>query len=83
MHLTRFTDYGLRVLMYAALKPAEEKSRIADVAQAFNISRNHMMKIVNRLANEGAYLHHSRQRWWVHTGQTAGKDSSWRRRTES
>ncbi|MDM3871162.1 Rrf2 family transcriptional regulator [Porticoccus sp. W117] len=53
MHLTRFTDYGLRVLMYAALQPQGEKARIAEVSQVFGISRNHVMKIVNRLANEG------------------------------
>ncbi|MGS2722321.1 Rrf2 family transcriptional regulator [Porticoccus sp. GXU_MW_L64] len=53
MQLTRFTDYGLRVLMYAALQPEGDKARISEVAQVFGISRNHVMKIVNRMAHQG------------------------------
>ncbi len=53
MQLTRLTDYGLRVLMYAALRPANRKCRIVDVAESFGIPRNNVMKIVNKLANEG------------------------------
>ncbi|MCV6604658.1 MAG: Rrf2 family transcriptional regulator, partial [Porticoccaceae bacterium] len=40
-------------LMYAALQPENQKARIADVSQVFGVSRNHVMKIVNRLAKEG------------------------------
>lgn len=52
MKLTKHTDYGLRVLMYLALKP-EETHTIPEISKRFDISRNHLMKVVNRLANEG------------------------------
>lgn len=55
MRVTRYTDYSLRVLMYVALK-GDELSTIAEIAEAYNISKNHLMKVVNQLANKG-YLH--------------------------
>ena len=54
MHLTRFTDYSIRVLLYLAAK-GEERSTISEIAEAFNISRNHLMKIVQEL-NQKGYL---------------------------
>ena len=48
MRLTVFTDYALRVLMYLALEP-ERRVRIRDVAESYGISRNHLMKVVNKL----------------------------------
>ncbi len=48
MRLTVFTDYALRVLMYLALDP-ERRVRIRDVAESYDISRNHLMKVVNKL----------------------------------
>jgi Rrf2 family nitric oxide-sensitive transcriptional repressor len=48
MRLTVFTDYALRVLMYLALAP-ERRVRIRDVAESYDISRNHLMKVVNKL----------------------------------
>ena len=48
MRLTVFTDYALRVLMYLALEP-DRRVRIRDVAEAYGISRNHLMKVVNKL----------------------------------
>lgn len=48
MRLTVFTDYALRVLMYLAVKP-ERRVTIRDVAEAYGISRNHLMKVVNKL----------------------------------
>lgn len=52
MHLTAFSDYTLRVLMYLALHP-ERLVTIAEVALAFRISRNHLMKVVHALAASG------------------------------
>lgn len=52
MRVTRYTDYSLRVLMYVALK-GEELSTIGEIAEAYNISKNHLMKVVNQLANKG------------------------------
>ncbi|MDN6297021.1 MAG: Rrf2 family transcriptional regulator [Halomonas sp.] len=54
MHLTRFTDYSIRVLLYLATK-GEERSTISEIAETFNISRNHLMKIVQEL-NQKGYL---------------------------
>lgn len=52
MRLTSFTDYSLRVLMYLALKP-EQLATIPEIAQAYAISENHLMKVVHQLAKSG------------------------------
>ncbi|MDR5902525.1 MULTISPECIES: Rrf2 family transcriptional regulator [Halomonas] len=52
MHLTRFTDYSLRVLLYLAVK-GEERSTITEIAERFDISRNHLMKVVQDLSHHG------------------------------
>ncbi|MGP9567483.1 MULTISPECIES: RrF2 family transcriptional regulator [unclassified Halomonas] len=54
MHLTRYTDYSIRVLLYLAVK-GEERSTIKEIAEAFSISSNHLMKIVQEL-NQKGYL---------------------------
>ncbi|AVI61540.1 Rrf2 family transcriptional regulator [Halomonas sp. GFAJ-1] len=51
MHLTRFTDYSIRVLIFLAAK-GEERSTIHEIAETFNISRNHLMKIVQALSQK-------------------------------
>ncbi|WP_374241330.1 Rrf2 family transcriptional regulator [Zoogloea sp.] len=48
MQITRFTDLGLRVLMYLAARP-EAMATIPEIAQQFDISRNHLVKVVHRL----------------------------------
>lgn len=54
MHLTTYTDYTLRVMMYLALKYRDGGSAtIDDMADAYGISRNHLMKIVHELAQTG------------------------------
>ncbi|MDT8879263.1 Rrf2 family transcriptional regulator [Halomonas saccharevitans] len=52
MHLTRFTDYSLRVLLFLAVK-GEERSTINEIAERFEISRNHLMKVVQDLNHQG------------------------------
>lgn len=52
MRLTSFTDYGLRMLMRMASEPARAFST-ADLAEEFGLSRNHLAKIVQRLARAG------------------------------
>jgi Rrf2 family nitric oxide-sensitive transcriptional repressor len=52
MHLTIFSDYTLRVLMYLALEPGR-LATISNIAQAYDISENHLMKVVNQLARAG------------------------------
>lgn len=51
MRLTSFSDYSLRVLVYLAIRP--EKSSIAEVSRNFNVSENHLMKVVHRLSTLG------------------------------
>ena len=52
MRLTDYTDYTLRVLMFCAAHP-ERSVTIAELAQGYDISKNHLMKIVNDLARQG------------------------------
>ncbi|QEM83622.1 Rrf2 family transcriptional regulator [Halomonas binhaiensis] len=52
MHLTRFTDYSLRVLMYLA-DAGDERTTIAEIAARFSVSRNHLMKVVQELSRLG------------------------------
>jgi Rrf2 family nitric oxide-sensitive transcriptional repressor len=52
MRLTSHSDYALRLLIYCALRPTELVT-IAEVAQAYDISRNHLMKIAHKLALAG------------------------------
>jgi Rrf2 family transcriptional regulator, nitric oxide-sensitive transcriptional repressor len=51
MHITRYTDYSLRVLIYVALK-GDEMATIAEIAESYNISKNHLMKVVQELNNK-------------------------------
>jgi len=52
MRLTTYTDYSLRVLMYVAAKP-DGLSTIREIADAYGISNNHLMKIVFELGRHG------------------------------
>jgi Rrf2 family nitric oxide-sensitive transcriptional repressor len=52
MRLTTFTDYSLRVLIYLAAQPAE-RATIAQVASAFRVSENHLVKVVHFLGRKG------------------------------
>lgn len=52
MNLTSFTDYGLRMLMRMASAPNRAFST-ADLAEEFKLSRNHLTKIMQRLAHGG------------------------------
>lgn len=52
MKLTLFTDYAMRVLLYLGARP-ERLCSIGEVAQAYRISQNHLMKVVNELARSG------------------------------
>lgn len=51
MQLTMQTDYALRTLMFLASR--SERAKIADVAELFGISINHVAKVVNLLSRYG------------------------------
>ncbi len=52
MRLTNFSDYALRVLMYAAAQQ-DRLITIEETADVYGISRAHLMKVVNRLTRAG------------------------------
>jgi Rrf2 family nitric oxide-sensitive transcriptional repressor len=52
MKLTTFTDYSLRVLIYLAVQPGQ-RSTIARIAAAFDVSDNHLVKVVHFLGKHG------------------------------
>lgn len=54
MQLTRYTDFGVRTLMYLAVQPERTKLfRIAEITEVFDLSPNHVSKIVHHLGKEG------------------------------
>ncbi len=52
MRLTRYTDYAMRILLYLGAEP-DRKASIGEIAGAFDISRNHLTKIVHDLVKSG------------------------------
>lgn len=52
MQITRFTDYGLRTLMYVAAR-SENIASVKEVSEHYGISRNHLVKVVHRLSQLG------------------------------
>lgn len=52
MRLTLQTDYALRMLVYLAVHHAQP-CRVTDVATAYGISRNHLLKVALKLGRLG------------------------------
>lgn len=52
MRLTQHVDYSLRVLMYLAVRP-DGFGTIKQISEAYGISRNHLMKVVQALGRKG------------------------------
>jgi Rrf2 family transcriptional regulator, nitric oxide-sensitive transcriptional repressor len=52
MRLTLWTDYALRTLIYVGAN-GDRLSTIGEIAAGFDISRTHLMKVVNRLGRQG------------------------------
>jgi len=52
VRLTVYTDYSLRVLMFLALK-GDGLATIAEIAKAYGISKNHLMKVAYQLGLAG------------------------------
>lgn len=55
MRLTDYTDYSLRVLIYVAVHP-DEPITIQQISDAFDIPKNHLVKIVQNLGHRGYLL---------------------------
>ncbi|RBW48671.1 RrF2 family transcriptional regulator [Marinobacter sp. F3R11] len=52
MHITRYTDYSLRVLIYLSAQ-RDGLATIQEIADSYDISRNHLMKVVHQLNKKG------------------------------
>jgi len=52
MKLTAFTDYSLRVLIHLAAGPPR-RSTVAELAKAFDVSSNHLVKVAHFLGRQG------------------------------
>ncbi|ULJ65730.1 RrF2 family transcriptional regulator [Wielerella bovis] len=55
MYLTQQTDYALRVLIYTAVNH-DDLVNIATIAETYDISKSHLMKVVTALV-KGGFLH--------------------------
>lgn len=53
MQLTQYTDFSLRLLIFLSLQEDNTLVTIDDVARHFHILKNHLTKIVNKLAQHG------------------------------
>jgi Rrf2 family nitric oxide-sensitive transcriptional repressor len=60
MRLTSYSDYSLRVLIYLALRGGR-LATIAEISQAYGISKAHLMKVAHELGRAG-YIETSRGR---------------------
>lgn len=52
MRLSTYSDYSIRVLLYAALRDPDRVT-VDEVARAFGISGNHLVKVVHELGKHG------------------------------
>ena len=59
MRLTRYTDYAFRMLIYLSLQEKGSRVTINDIAEHFDVPRNHLIKVAHRLGQLG-YIDASR-----------------------
>lgn len=52
MQLNKFTDFGLRLLIYL-LQPSEQVITIAHAARVLNVSENHLVKVAHFMVKQG------------------------------
>lgn len=53
MQLSKFTDYSIRVLIYLATLKPEELTRISEVSELYQVSKNHLVKVIHKLGQLG------------------------------
>lgn len=53
MRITLYTDYSLRVLLFLGIKGKGRLSTIQEIADAYHISKNHLMKVTYDLGQLG------------------------------
>jgi Rrf2 family transcriptional regulator, nitric oxide-sensitive transcriptional repressor len=53
MQLTRFTDYGLRIMLFLSHVPEEQKIALSVLSEQLNMNHNHVNKVSQRLAALG------------------------------
>ena len=52
MHITRYSDYALRVLIFLSADPGR-LTTIQEIADSYDISKSHLMKVVHQLNRLG------------------------------
>jgi Rrf2 family transcriptional regulator, nitric oxide-sensitive transcriptional repressor len=60
MHLSKFTDYAMRVCLYLAAHP-DRRVPISEITRAHRLSQSNLMKVVNQLV-DGGFLKSTRGR---------------------
>lgn len=56
MQLNKFTDLGLRVLMYLSEERHQTPVTIQEIAERFQAPRNHLIKVVHAMVRQGWLL---------------------------
>jgi Rrf2 family nitric oxide-sensitive transcriptional repressor len=72
MHLTQFSDYALRISLYLACHDDRLVS-VDEIAKAYKISRNHLVKVVQTLVEIGVVEAHRGRGGGMRLGRPASE----------
>lgn len=53
LHLTNYTDYALRTLVFLGTRPENSLTYIKEISDVYKISKNHVSKVVYELGQMG------------------------------
>ncbi len=56
MQLTRYTDYAIRVLLHVGAREEGARSSVSEIARIYGISKDHLKKVVQDLAQAGLLI---------------------------